>query len=123
MFADQVESESAGLAQERCVPCEGGVASLDGDAARKYFAELGDGWRLVGVQRIEKEYRFVNFVDALRFTNRIGEVAEAEGHHPEIVLGWGRVKIYLWTHAADGLTKNDFVLAAKISQLNPYVTE
>jgi 4a-hydroxytetrahydrobiopterin dehydratase len=60
----------------------------------------------------------LNFADALRFVNRIGELAESEGHHPDLLLGWGRVKVYIWTHAAGGLTKNDFILAAKISRLH-----
>jgi len=111
-------SSAAGLSQARCVPCEGGVTALSEDEVRQYHEELGTDWNRVDTRRLEKEYRFVNFVEAMQFANRIGELAEAEGHHPDLLVGWGRVKVYLWTHAADGLTKNDFILAAKISQLN-----
>jgi 4a-hydroxytetrahydrobiopterin dehydratase len=111
------ESEASDLAQQRCVPCEGATAALTGDELRGYFAKLGDEWELAEEHHLEKEVRFVNFADALDFTNQVGAVAEAEGHHPDLLLGWGRVKIFLWTHAADGLTKNDFILAAKISRL------
>jgi len=108
---------AAGLSHARCVPCEGGVPPLGEDEARQYHEELGDDWHRVGTSRLEKEYRFIDFVEAMQFANRIGDLAEAEGHHPDLLVGWGRVKVYLWTHAADGLTKNDFILAAKISEL------
>jgi 4a-hydroxytetrahydrobiopterin dehydratase len=84
----------------------------------EHLERLGDGWEASGIHHLEKEYRFLNFVDALRFVNQVGELAEADGHHPDLLLGWGRVKVYLWTHAAGGLTKNDFILAAKIGALS-----
>ena len=71
-----------------------------------------DGWALVAERHIEKEYRFKDFAEALAFVNRLGEAAEAQGHHPDIFLTWGRVKVTLWTHSAGGLTANDFKLAA-----------
>jgi 4a-hydroxytetrahydrobiopterin dehydratase len=111
------ESEAIELERQHCVPCEGAVTALGGDELRGYFAKLGDGWALAKEHHLEKEVRFVNFADALDFANQVGAVAEAEGHHPDLLLGWGRVKIFLWTHAADGLTKNDFILASKISRL------
>ncbi|MBN1606022.1 MAG: 4a-hydroxytetrahydrobiopterin dehydratase [Polyangiaceae bacterium] len=105
------------FADRQCLPCEGGVTALSGAEVQAYLARLGGGWTLSGEQHLEKELRFRDFASALRFANRVGELAETEGHHPDMLVGWGRVKIYLWTHAADGLTSNDFVLAAKISRL------
>ena len=109
--------QGATLDQQRCVPCEGGVPALGDAEAQALADELGAGWRIVSGHHIEKEYRFVNFADALQFANQVGRIAEAEGHHPDLLVGWGRVKAYLWTHSVNGLTRNDFVLAAKIEQL------
>ncbi|MDQ1256294.1 MAG: 4a-hydroxytetrahydrobiopterin dehydratase, partial [Candidatus Hydrogenedentes bacterium] len=75
--------------------------------------QLGDGWVLTEERRLEKLYRFADFVEALDFTNAVGAIAEQEGHHPEITLTWGKVTLRIWTHKIDGLTENDFVLAAK----------
>lgn len=104
------------LASGRCVPCEGGVPALDDERIAAYLDELGGGWTLSG-GRLAIELRFPDFRTALDYTNLVGELAEREGHHPDILLGWGKVRILLWTHAASGLTENDFVLAAKISQI------
>jgi len=82
------------------------------------MAGLADGWSLIGVQRIEKEFHFKNFREALAFTNAVGEIAEAENHHPDIGLGWGRVVVTLSTHKIHGLSENDFILAAKIDALS-----
>jgi 4a-hydroxytetrahydrobiopterin dehydratase len=112
-----MSEQGATLDQQRCVPCEGGVPALGGAEAQALAGELGSGWRMVRSHHLEKEYRFLNFADALHFANQVGQIAEAEGHHPDLLVGWGRVKVYLWTHAVDGLTKNDFVLAAKIEKL------
>jgi 4a-hydroxytetrahydrobiopterin dehydratase len=79
--------------------------------------ELGNGWEVVDAHHLEKEYKFPNFVDALAFTQRIGELAESVNHHPNIFLTWGKVRIELWTHKIDGLTESDFVWAAKADQL------
>jgi 4a-hydroxytetrahydrobiopterin dehydratase len=100
------------LAAKKCVPCEAGTAALRGDELQRLFGQL-HGWNLVGEERLEKEYRFPDFLTALAFVNRLGEVAEAEGHHPDIVLTWGKVKVTLWTHSIGGLSLNDFILAAK----------
>ena len=100
------------LAAKKCVPCEKGTAALRGDELRRFFGQV-QGWNLVGEERLEKEYRFADFVTALAFVNRLGEVAEAEGHHPDIFLTWGKVKVTLWTHTIGGLSENDFNLAAK----------
>ncbi len=101
------------LAKLECIPCRGGVPPLGGKDLEDLLEKLGGGWQVVDGHHLEKEYRFRNFRDALEFTNRVGELAEAQGHHPDIYLAWGRVKLTIWTHKIDGLTESDFVFAAK----------
>jgi 4a-hydroxytetrahydrobiopterin dehydratase len=105
------------LANEKCIPCRGGVPPLEGDELRALEGELGPGWRVIDEHHLEREFRFPDFAAALAFTNRIGALAEEEGHHPDIHLGWGSVRVTIWTHKIDGLTRSDFVLAAKIDRL------
>ncbi|MBM3840883.1 MAG: 4a-hydroxytetrahydrobiopterin dehydratase [Verrucomicrobia bacterium] len=105
------------LAAKECVPCRGGVPPLKGKPLADLQKRLGGRWRVVNRHHLEKEFRFKDFQQALDFTNQIGELAEAVGHHPDIYLAWGKVKVTLWTHKVDGLTESDFVLAAKIDQL------
>src|SRR5512139_144566 len=105
------------LANKQCVPCKGGVPPLKGDAVQELLGELGGGWKVVDEHHLEKEYLFRNFREALKFTNEIGELAEAQGHHPDIYLAWGKVRLTVWTHKIDGLTESDFVFAAKADTL------
>ena len=105
------------LADQTCVPCRGGVPPLAADAARRLLDRLGGGWNVVDGHHLEKEYPFKNFREALAFTNRVGAVAEEQGHHPDIHLAWGRVRLTIWTHKIDGLTESDFILAAKADRL------
>jgi 4a-hydroxytetrahydrobiopterin dehydratase len=105
------------LAAEKCVPCRGGVSPLKRAELAALTRELGNGWRVVDEHHLEKEFTFPDFAQALALTNRIGAVAEEEGHHPDIYLGWGKVRVTIWTHKIDGLTRSDFVLAAKIDRL------
>lgn len=105
------------LAAKQCLPCSGQTAPLTGDALKQLHAQLDGGWRVVNDHQLEKEYRFEDFREALDFTNRVGALAEAQGHHPDICLGWGRVKLTIYTHKIDGLTESDFVLAAKADQV------
>jgi 4a-hydroxytetrahydrobiopterin dehydratase len=114
-FAEKIMSTS--LAKEKCVPCRGGVPALKGAELRELAHELGGSWRVVDEHHLEKEFPFPDFAAALAFTNRVGNLAEEEGHHPDIYLAWGKVRITIWTHKIDGLTRSDFVLAAKIDQL------
>jgi 4a-hydroxytetrahydrobiopterin dehydratase len=107
---------ASSLASEKCVPCHGGVPALHGDDLRQLARELGSGWTLAGEHHLEKEFAFPDFAQALAFTNRIGAIAEGEGHHPDIHLRWGGVRVEIWTHAVNGLTRSDFVLAAKIDR-------
>ena len=101
------------LAERSCVPCRGGVPPLSADARAALLARLESGWQVVDGHHLEKRYRFDDFQGALAFVNRVGAVAEAEGHHPDVELGWGRCLLRIYTHAIDGLTESDFVLAAK----------
>ncbi len=101
------------LANKECVPCRGGVPPLGGEAIKSLLDQLGGGWKSVDDHHLEKEYSFKNFREAMAFTVKVGELAEAQGHHPDIYLGWGKVKITIWTHKINGLTESDFVLAAK----------
>jgi len=102
------------LAAKSCVPCRGGVPPLAGAEIERLLGELGPaGWRVDEGHHLEKEYAFPDFVSALAFVNRIGAIAEEQGHHPDLYLTWGRVRIQIWTHKIDGLTESDFVLAAK----------
>ncbi|MCH7873722.1 MAG: 4a-hydroxytetrahydrobiopterin dehydratase [Gemmatimonadetes bacterium] len=101
------------LAQQQCVPCKGGTPPLTTGEREHLLEELGGGWAAHDAHHLHKEYTFENFVDALAFTNRVGAVAEEQGHHPDILLTWGKVGIKVWTHAIDGLTASDFILAAK----------
>ena len=108
---------SSKLAAGSCVPCRGGVPPLTATEVDSLLAELGpDGWRAVDGHHLEKEYTFDDFRTALAFVNRVGEIAEQEGHHPDLFLAWGRVRITIWTHKIDGLTESDFVLAAKCDE-------
>jgi 4a-hydroxytetrahydrobiopterin dehydratase len=107
------------LAKEKCVPCRGGVPPLKGAELRVLIEELGNGWRLSGNHHIDKDWTFPDFALGLAFTNQVGAIAEEEGHHPDVYLAWGKVRITIWTHAIDGLTRSDFVLAAKIDGVKP----
>lgn len=103
------------LTQKRCTPCEGGVPPLGKDAAERLLGQVA-GWSLSG-KGISKEFQFKNFVEAIGFTNRVAELAEQEGHHPDIHIHYSRVRFDIWTHAIGGLSENDFILAAKIDEL------
>jgi len=101
------------LATKECVPCKGGVPPLKGEELQKLLRELDNDWRVVDDHHLEKQFEFKDFRQALAYTNRVGELAEKVGHHPDIYLAWGKVGITLWTHKIDGLTESDFVFAAK----------
>ena len=105
------------LANKKCVPCEVGTPPLTGEELQKMKNQLPDEWHLEGEHHIEREYIFKDFKQALAFVNDLGKVAEEEGHHPDILLSWGKVKVTLWTHKIKGLSESDFVLAAKTDAL------
>ncbi len=106
----------AELAELQCVPCRGGVPPLQGAEIQKLLAQL-DGWQVVNEHHLQRAYGFDDFRASLEFVNRIGELAEQQGHHPDICFGWGKAEVTIWTHKIDGLTESDFVLAAKIDKL------
>lgn len=107
------------LAQKQCGPCQGGVAPLKGGDLSRLEKELGGGWLVINEHHLERDFKFDNFRKALDFTNKVGELAEQQNHHPDIYLAWGKVKLTLWTHKIDGLTESDFVFAAKVNQIAP----
>lgn len=104
------------LAQKECIPCKGGIPPLKGKDVSNLLEKLGNGWKVIDEHHLEKEYTFPNFRQALDFTIRIGELAEAQFHHPDIYLAWGKVKLMIWTHKINGLTESDFIWAAKADQ-------
>jgi 4a-hydroxytetrahydrobiopterin dehydratase len=114
-----VASETQPLAQRRCVKCEPGTPPLSSHEVGQLLEQL-DGWMVEdadGHMRLTKTIKFKGFMPGVELVSRIAEVAEAEGHHPDLLLSYGSVTIHLFTHAADGLTENDFILAAKIDRL------
>ena len=107
------------LADKTCVPCRGGTPSLKGKELADIHRQLRESsqWNVINEHHLARNYKFPDFRSALAFVNKVGEVAEEQGHHPDILLGWGKVEVTTWTHAVDGLTESDFILAAKIDRL------
>ena len=105
------------LADKQCVPCRGGVPPLEPAKVQELLGQLGQGWALNADGHIERLYEFKNFAEALDFVNKVGAIAEDEGHHPDLYLAWGRCKVEIWTHKIHGLTESDFYLAAKADRV------
>jgi 4a-hydroxytetrahydrobiopterin dehydratase len=106
------------LLDQKCVPCEGGVEPMNKMEAEAMISFHVKDWALADdTKSISKHFKFKNFKEALDFVNKVGEIAESEGHHPDIELGWGKVNISLSTHAINGLSQNDFIVAAKINAI------
>lgn len=104
------------LAAKTCVPCKGGVPPLQGAELAKLSAEL-PAWNVVNEHHVTRAFKFPDFRAALAFVDKVGALAEEQGHHPDIFLAWGKVEITIWTHKINGLTESDFILAAKIDKL------
>ncbi len=108
------------LLKKKCVPCEGGVVPFDISEIHKYQKKV-DGWDLLKDKKkiffLEKKFTFQNFLDSQNFVNEVGKISEDEGHHPDIAFGWGYATISITTHAIEGLSENDFILAAKIDKI------
>ena len=108
------------LEEEKCVPCEGGVLPFDISEIHKYQKKV-DGWDIIKDEKknflLNKKFKFKNFLESQNFINKVGQISEIEGHHPDIFFGWGYAEIKITTHAIEGLSENDFILAAKIDQL------
>ena len=111
-----MESELAG---KRCLPCRGGVPPLEGEDLESLLTLLPDEWRIVDGHHLARTFPFPDFATALAFVNRVGGIAEEEGHHPDLHLAWGNVEMTVWTHKIDGLVENDFILAAKAERAYP----
>ncbi|MDO8435159.1 MAG: 4a-hydroxytetrahydrobiopterin dehydratase [bacterium] len=110
------------LAQQKCVPCEGGTPPLESARAEELKQQINVSWELVMPRadqsmRIKRNFKFKDFKQAIAFVNRVAEIAEAEGHHPDLHIFYNKVTIELWTHAVMGLSENDFIVAAKIDQI------
>ena len=101
------------LAKKTCISCKGGVPPLKGEKLDDLLEKLKNNWKIIKEHHLEKEYSFKNFKEALDFTIKVGELAENQGHHPDVFLAWGKVKLTIWTHKIDGLTESDFIFAAK----------
>jgi 4a-hydroxytetrahydrobiopterin dehydratase len=106
------------LATKHCVPCEGGTTPMTRSEAEAQLAAVG-GWKLIDGEplKIERSLKFKGFVKAMMFVNAVGWLAEAEGHHPDIHISWNRVRLELYTHSIGGLSENDFIMAAKVNEL------
>ncbi len=105
------------LAKRHCAPCHGSTPRLTGGNLTWLASQLGSGWQLEGESKLRRTIRFPDFATALAFVNAVGAIAESEGHHPDLFLAWGKVEISIWTHAIDGLSESDFILAAKIDTI------
>jgi 4a-hydroxytetrahydrobiopterin dehydratase len=105
------------LADKHCVPCKGGVPPLHGPDLEKMMTQV-PGWQVVEEHHLTRSFTFPDFKTALDFVNRVGAVAEEEGHHPDLFLTWGKVDVKTWTHSINGLSESDFILAAKIDRLH-----
>jgi 4a-hydroxytetrahydrobiopterin dehydratase len=101
-----------------CAACRGELPALRGGDLTPYVTDLGGDWRVVDEHHLERTYQFPNFVGALAFVNRVGDVAEAMGHHPDVYLSWGSVRLTIWTYRCDGLTETDFRLAREADRMN-----
>jgi 4a-hydroxytetrahydrobiopterin dehydratase len=111
-----MDNEMTELARKTCIPCSGKVPALIGDQIQPMLAAL-DQWLVENNRHLTRTFRFPDFAKALAFVNRVGEIAEAQNHHPDVCLSWGQVRLEIWTHKVDGFTENDFILAAKIDEL------
>jgi len=104
------------LASKKCVPCQGGILPLKGNELKELQKHV-IGWDVIEEHHLYRLFKFPNFKTALDFTNKVGEIAEEQGHHPQICLTWGKVEIKIYTHKINGLTESDFILAAKIDTI------
>ena len=101
------------LADQQCIPCRGGVPPLPRARIDELLRELGSGWALTATGHLLRTYEFADFAAAMAFANRVGDIAEQQGHHPDVYVAWGKCGVEVWTHKIDGLTESDFFLAAK----------
>lgn len=112
-----MSGKRSGLTSKKCVPCEGGIPPLTMGEIEKYKQEVHQDWKVKYDYKIERKFAFVNFKHTMDFVNKVAKLAEDEGHHPDMHVSYGKLRIELWTHAINGLSENDFILAAKIDEL------
>ena len=105
------------LLNQKCVPCEGGTPPLSPSEVERYKKQLKQEWQIVDNKKLQRTFIFKNFRESMNFVNKVANIAESEGHHPDIYIFYSKVKIELWTHAIGGLFTNDFIMAAKIELL------
>jgi 4a-hydroxytetrahydrobiopterin dehydratase len=115
-YADGEIHMTGQLADKQCVPCRGGVPPLKGEELLQMLKNVPQ-WSVANGHHLTRAYKFPDFKQALDFVNKVGGLAEEQGHHPDILLAWGKAEITLWTHKIDGLTESDFIMAAKIDRL------
>lgn len=111
------------LANKKCVPCEAGTPPLTAEQVKEYQGQLSDNWEVIDGKRIKHEFKFKDFKEAMVFVNKVADTAEQEQHHPDIHIFYNRLTLELWTHAIDGMSENDFILAEKINLLSHGVTK
>lgn len=105
------------LSHKKCIPCKSSDSPFGKDQIQEYLKYIDPSWKVIDKQYLEKSYKFSDFKSALAFTNKVAQIAEEEGHHPDVYLSWGRVTLKIWTHKIHGLSMNDFILAAKSDQV------
>ena len=110
-------SKTMDLSKKKCIPCEGGIPSLNEKEITEYKKHLSDDWKVIENSKILKEFFFVSYRQTIDFVNKVADIAESEGHHPVLHIYFGRLVAELWTHSINGLSENDFILAAKIDKL------
>jgi len=108
---------SGGLAHRECVPCRGGIPPLSAERIEELRREISNEWKVVDGHHLEREVKLRNFRQAMALANRVAEIAENQGHHPDLLVSWGRLKITFFTHAINGLHENDFIMAARVDML------
>lgn len=104
------------LSEKKCIPCKSGTPILSQSEIEKFCLELKSDWQILGSKKISFEFKFKNFVEAMKFANKVTEIAEIEDHHPDLHISWGKVRVEIWTHTIKGLSENDFILASKIEK-------
>lgn len=112
-----MQKSNSSLLDKTCTPCQGGVPPLSPNIASKLLLEIGNGWIINESGQLYKEYKFHTFMEVIGFVNKIAALAEEEAHHPDLFITWGKCTVSIWTHKINGLTKNDFILAAKIEAI------
>ena len=105
------------LSEKKCIPCEGGMPAFDKSQITKYKSQIDKAWKVVDDKKLRRNFKFKDFVQTMGFVNQVALIAQAEDHHPDMHISYSKVAIELWTHAVNGLSENDFILAAKIDEL------